>query len=207
MIPLLLLALALSAVAVTYEFSPKAHTWVDEHVLAFRDALTAHRAADAQLSAAKAATDPVVAVQHTHAATKANQTAAKETAKAGATARTDQQRTDVAQSAAEVVKREQKIADTQEQLGVGQCDVHTYKNVTSKARDALLARLHSNGMVVTGNNPWDIETNTLGVKLRAVWDPRARELKLIVTAGKGWPATCERIWERIDPIIKEITGA
>jgi hypothetical protein len=101
MIPLIFLfALGLGAFA-TYELSPKAHAWVDEHV---RDAIAAHDDADAHLDVAgQIAAQPVatqegwIAQVHAtrdrvlaaHAATSA---AASSTAQAAATAKTPQQR-------------------------------------------------------------------------------------------------------------------
>ncbi len=163
------------------------------------------READLQSNIARAATD--VAVQFVDAAASANREAAQETARAAETARTDQQRAEAARSAAAVVAREDKIAAEKAKLGVGQCGVRSYARVTPQVKDALLARLHAEGMTVTGSNPWDIETRKYDVKLRALWDPRAQTLKLIVTAGKGGLlglVTCEAIWERIEPILKEI---
>lgn len=104
MIPLIFLfALGLGAIA-TYELSPKAHAWVDEHVQAIRDAITAHDVADQHLDVAgqiaaqpaatqegwlgqvRAVSDRVLAA---HDATSA---AALNTAQAAATAKTPQQR-------------------------------------------------------------------------------------------------------------------
>jgi hypothetical protein len=207
---LLILAIALGVGLSAYEFSPKTHEWTDEHVRAIRDALAAHRVADENLDSAKAAPDPAIAAQHVQAAAAANREAAHHTTTAAQTAKTDPQRAAVADSATKVVAREQKLAD----IGVGQCDVRSYAHVTPQIRDALLAKLHSEGMTVTGNNPWDIDTHNHDVKLRALWDSREQVLKLIVTAGKGSKAalgfvtvTCDMIWDEIDPILKGIIGA
>ena len=99
-------------------------------------------------------------------------------------------------------------------LGVGQCGVRTYKRVTASVRDKLLAKLRSEGMGVTGSNPYNIDTRQYNVRLRAVWDPTTSQVKLIVTTGKGTEVipfvkevTCQDIWNKIDPIMKEVTGA
>jgi len=211
-ISLLFLVLALGVGFATYEFSPRAHAWVDEHVQALRGALAAHRAAEAHLDAAKGATaavDSVAAVQHVYAATVANREAAQQTATAAKTAKTEAQRAAAAGSANVVVKREEKITTALASLGVGQCDVRSYTGVTPQIKNALLARIHNAGMTVTGDNPWDIETHQLDVKLRAVWDPQALLLKVIVTSGAGGYfglVTCNAIWSKIDPLMKEISG-
>ena len=161
--------------------------------------------ADAQANAAEAATD--VAVDNVVAAIEANQDVAKNTAEAAKTAQDEDQRRAAAESAAKVVERENKIQATLDSLGLGQCGVQRYERVTPRVKDALLAKLRSEGMKVTGDNPWNIDTGIHGVKLRAVWDWRVDKLKLIVTTGKGFFVTCDRIWERIDPKVKGIIGS
>ena len=285
MIPLIFLAIVLSAALATYEFSPKAHAWVDDHVRAVREALAAHQAAEAQLAAAKAAPDPATAAEHARAADAANRDAARETAEAAKTAKTDAQRqvaaqsavvvadrgreishvrliheaygahqvadahlqaaamapdqataaqhvaeasaanqvadqktvgaaqaakTDAqhsaaAQSAQAVAARESQIKASLASLGVGECGVRAFSGVTPQKKDALLAKLHGAGMVVTGDNPWDVDTHTADVKLRAVWDPGAQVLKLIVTSSAVW-APCSAIWAQVDPTVKEVVG-
>jgi hypothetical protein len=92
-------------------------------------------------------------------------------------------------------------------IGEGQCGARAYYRVTEPVKNTLLAKLRAEGMSVTGDNPWDVDTKMHDVKLRAVWDARAKELKVVVTAGKGdFIATCNQIWGKIDPIVKEIIG-
>jgi len=152
----------------------------------------------------------MTAAHHVDEASKANRAAAHETATAAKTAKTDPQRSAAAQSASTVIVREEKITVTQADLGVGQCDVRSYPHVTPQLRDVLIAKLHSEGMDVTGNNPWDIDTHKHAVKLRALWDPQTQVLKLIVASGRGGLfglVTCDAIWSEIDPILKGILGA
>jgi hypothetical protein len=161
--------------------------------------------ADAQANASQAATD--AAVDHVAAAIEANQQAAQNTADAAQNAQTEIERQQAAESAAKVLEREKKIAEAIASLGLGQCGVRTYKRITERAKNALLVKLRAEGMAVTGDNPWNINTNQYDVKLRAVWDPTAQEVKLIVTTGKGGyfgAVTCPEIWKKIDPIMKEV---
>lgn len=154
---------------------------------------------------AEQATD--AAIDHMAAATEANQVAAQQTAAAADAAQNDTQRAAVTQSATAVSDRQAQIIAAWARLGVGQCGVRSFSNVTAQVRDALIARLHTEGMTVTGTNPWNIETHKYDVKLRAAWNPQTRVLKLIVTAGKGGLlglVTCDEIWKRIDPIMKEV---
>lgn len=163
----------------------------------------ADRLADAAQRAADAASD------HAAVATEANQAAAENTAEAARNAKTEAERRAAAESAAKVLAREKKIAAALASLGVGQCGVRSFSRVTQKITSALLAKLHAEGMTVTGDNPWSIDTRQYDVKLRAVWDPRAQVLKLIVTAGEGGflgLVTCDEIWKKIDPIMKGVIG-
>ena len=150
-----------------------------------------------------------VAVDHAVEAIEANQDAAKNTADAAKNAQTEAQRQEAAQSAAKVLEREKKIAAALASLGVGQCSVRCYPGVSGHVKDRLLAKLRSEGMVVRGDNPWNIDTHQYDVKLRAVWDPKGQVVKLIVTAGKGGyfgVVTCAEIWKKIDPIMKGVIG-
>ncbi len=156
--------------------------------------------ADAHSNAAQVAAD--AGVDHVMTAVDANQEAARQTAAALQKAKTEAERAAAVESAAKVSAREKEIADALAKLGVGQCGVRSYERVTAQVRDALLAKLRSAGMTVTGNNPWNIDPQQSGVKLRAVWDPKALRLKLIVTStGLGW---CSIIWDRIEPKMKEV---
>jgi len=113
-IPLVLLVLGLGALA-TYEFSSKAHEWIDAHVQAVRDALHANDAASANLDAAHAtiaqappaalptaasAASPHVAAAAQHVATAAQKAAA---AKKAATALGDHPAADAAHRAADLL--------------------------------------------------------------------------------------------------------
>jgi F0F1-type ATP synthase membrane subunit b/b' len=198
------LVLGFGALA-AYTFSPKMHARIDEHIQAIRDALAAHQEADAKLATAANAPDPATAEQNLTEAHAHNQEAAKNTATAASTAKTPEQKATAASSADIVTARAAKIADALASLGVGECGLRSYPNVFPHTLGALMAKLHTAGMTVTGDNPWDVDTGTGGVKLRAVWDPKTQALKLIVTS-KSWAAPCQLIWSKIDPMLKEVMG-
>lgn len=213
MFPLIFLALGVGAFA--YGFSAHARARIDDYVRALGAAHEAHRAADAHLAnmppstPASPAAAPVVvdarSVDQALAATLANQRAAQRTADAGRLAQTGAERGAVADSAVRVLERGKKIEGALANLGVGQCGVRSYSRVTLQVRDAILGKLHAEGMTVTGNDPWDIDTQLAGVKLHAVWDPVTQALKLIVTAS-SFLAPCTMIWERIDRVLRGIIG-
>jgi hypothetical protein len=178
-----------------------------DHVLSATSQSPAQDLADLHASASQAAAD--AASDHVAVATEQNQAAAQSTADAAKSAKTAAERQAAADSAARVLEREKKIAAALASLGIGQCGLRTFKSVTAQVKDALLGRLHAEGMTVTGSNPWNIDTGQYDVKLRAVWDPAAQVLRLIVTAGKDGYfglVTCTEIWKKIDPIMKEVVG-
>ena len=161
--------------------------------------------ADAHAGAAAVAAD--AGIDHTVKATIANQQAAKSTADMAKLAQTDAERRAVVDSAAKVSAREKQIMAAYASLGFGQCDVRTYPHVTARVRDTLLAKLHGDGMEVTGSNPWNIDTHQSNVKLRAAWNPKTQTLKLIVLEGTGGLGfVCDAVWDRINPRLKEIIG-
>jgi hypothetical protein len=136
----------------------------------------------------------------------ANQQAAQSTAEAGRIAQTSAERGAVVASAARVLEREKRIAEALANLGVGQCGLRSYSHVTPQMRDAILDKLHAEGMTVTGEDPWDIDTQVAGVKLRAVWDPGTEVLRLIVTAS-SFLAPCDVIWGRIETALRGVIGS
>jgi hypothetical protein len=157
---------------------------------------------EAHANASKAAID--AAVEHVVVAIDANKEAARKTAEAAQNAKAEAERAAVAQSAAKVLEREKKLAAALASLGIGQCGARSYARVTEQIKDKLLAKLSAEGMAVTGENPWNIDTKQTGVKLRAFWDSKTSSLKLIVTStGLGW---CSIIWDRIEPKLKEVIG-
>jgi len=146
------------------------------------------------------------AIEHAIAATVANQQAAQSTADAAEIAQTRTERGAVVESAVRVLERGKRIEEALANLGVGQCGVRSYPRVTAQIRDAILAKLHAEGMTVTGEDPWDIDTQVAGVKLRAVWDPETQVLSLIVTAS-SFLAPCAVIWGRIEGALQGIIGS
>lgn len=159
---------------------------------------------DAHADAAQTAAD--AAVDHAAAATDANRTAAQATADAAKAAQTQAEKQAAAQSAQKVLDREKQIDDMIAKLGLGKCGVHIVSGITAQRRDQLITRLRGAGMTVTGDNPWNIDTNMSGVTLRAVWDPRSSKLRLIVTdwGFLAQAAGCDVVWSKIDTRLKEV---
>lgn len=197
-----------------------------------QEASAAHATADAHTdAAAQAVQDTVNAANHSieifraaydrakqalHVANAANEHAIAKTAEADKLAKTPQEKQAVAAQASATIDRHTQIQAMLAKLGVGQCGVRTYPHVTARARDALLARLRSEGMTVTGagdDGIYDINTHepdlplVTDVKLRATWDAASETLYLIVTAGRGSLVTCDKIWQKIEPKLQEVIHA
>lgn len=228
----ILLLFGLGAFA-AYELVPRVRSWTDDHAKHIEDAILAHQVADQHLQSSQAAQVAIAdhvqatggsapswisqmwgdAIQHAQAAGVANQVAASKTVDATKAAKTDQQVQVAAQSAAAVDDRKAKIEALKQQLGVGQCDMRTYKKVSARVKDALIAKLKSEGMDVSGAgvNQWEINTHKgapgVDVRLRAAWDPSTETLYLIVLSGKvPFLVDCDDIWGRLEPKLKGIIG-
>lgn len=85
------------------------------------------------------------------------------------------------------------------------CGTRQYSNITQAMIDAALAEMRRQQMLINGNNPWDINTNTHGIKLNASWNAATLELTIIVT-DKNWYVPCSRIWDTIDSLVPHVQG-
>lgn len=87
----------------------------------------------------------------------------------------------------------------------GKCGVHHYANITQEKIHAILEALKNDGAVISGSNPWTVDTHKHGVKLQGTWDDSGATLTVIVT-NKNFVVPCSKIWETIDPLINHIAG-
>jgi hypothetical protein len=85
------------------------------------------------------------------------------------------------------------------------CGTHYYGNLTKQKVDAIVGELRSNGVTVTGGNPWDVDTKQSGVKLRGEWVNTTMTLAVTVT-DCAWYVPCSMIWEKIDSLMHHIQG-
>lgn len=90
-------------------------------------------------------------------------------------------------------------------MSTGKCGEHYYENITHVKIDQIIDALKKNGSTVSGNNPWDVDTNKFGIKLRGTWNEGSSTLILIVT-DKDFYIPCAKIWETIDPMIQSISS-
>ena len=90
---------------------------------------------------------------------------------------------------------------------VGAEDSKTYGPFTQGQAQAMLAKVKSQGMTVTGNNPWHVDTNTHGVKFDATYDGQSITIKI---TGANFYVSNAKVWDKLDPMMqaaKNIAGA
>ena len=82
-------------------------------------------------------------------------------------------------------------------------DMHTYQGVTVGIVTKILRALTTEGMAVTGKNPWAVDVGKHDVKLRAVWNP-ATQVLAVAIVDHDWMASSFRIWGEIDPLLNDV---
>jgi hypothetical protein len=75
-----------------------------------------------------------------------------------------------------------------------------FDNINKSGIDAILNGLGSHGSVVTGNNPWNVDTRQHGVRLRGDWIEETSQLTITVIDA-GWYVPSKKIWENIQSLI------
>lgn len=88
---------------------------------------------------------------------------------------------------------------------VGLCGEHHYGNITKIKIDQILEQLKQNGAIISGNNPWDVDTQKMSIKLQGTWVEGTSTLSITVTE-KGWIVPCSKIWDTIDPLINHVSS-
>lgn len=91
-------------------------------------------------------------------------------------------------------------------LGRGNCGSRTYANVGDNTIQAILTALQQGGAVVTGDNPWDVDTRQHGVKLRGTWDPNSGML-VVEIVDSDFVAPCSRVVSAIDSNLRQVIAA
>ncbi len=79
----------------------------------------------------------------------------------------------------------------------------TFENITKDGVDAILKGLADAGSLVTGANPWDVDTRSHGVHLRGAWNEKSAELTITVT-GADWYVPRQKIWENIESLLQTV---
>jgi hypothetical protein len=80
------------------------------------------------------------------------------------------------------------------------CDTHIFNDISKSGIEAILKGLSGNGSLVTGTNPWDVDTRQHGVRLRGNWLEEASQLTITVLDA-DWYGPKKKIWDRIQCLI------
>lgn len=83
------------------------------------------------------------------------------------------------------------------------CGTRYYGNITKQKVDAIISELKDNGAMITGDNPWYVDTNQSGVKLRAEWTETTLTLAVTVT-DSHWYVPSTKIWKKLDALLDEL---
>jgi hypothetical protein len=86
------------------------------------------------------------------------------------------------------------------------CGTRNYDNINRAKVESILNELIAHGSMITGNNPWDIDTQKHGVMLRGAWNEATLTLSITVTDA-DWYVPRKAIWENIDSLMRHIQDA
>ncbi len=86
------------------------------------------------------------------------------------------------------------------------CGRRIFENITKSRIEAILRGLIDHGSVVTGINPWDVDTRNHGVRLRGDWIEESSELTITITDA-DWYVPEKIIWENIESLIRLVQEA
>jgi len=81
---------------------------------------------------------------------------------------------------------------------------HTYEQINWARVDAILNTLIAHGSIVTGDNPWTVNTKNHGVILKGEWNEAAQTLAITVKDA-AWYASSKAVWENIDALMSKVS--
>ena len=82
---------------------------------------------------------------------------------------------------------------------------HSYDNINKAKVEAIINALTVHGSVVTGTNPWSIDTRKHGVRLHGEWNQETSTLDITVTDA-DWYVPGKTLWESIDSLMSRVQG-
>jgi hypothetical protein len=84
---------------------------------------------------------------------------------------------------------------------VRNCGERIFEDINRSRLDAILKGLIDHGSLVTGTNPWDVDTRNHGVRLRGAWNEHASRLTITVMDA-DWYVPQKKIWESIASLMQ-----
>jgi UDP-glucose 6-dehydrogenase len=80
---------------------------------------------------------------------------------------------------------------------------HSYDNISRAKVEAIINALTAHGSIVTGYNPWSIDTRKHGVRLQGDWNEETSTLDITVTHA-DWYVPGKTLWENIDSLMSRV---
>jgi len=80
---------------------------------------------------------------------------------------------------------------------------HSYDNINKTKVEAIINALTDHGSIVTGSNPWSIDTKKHGVRLQGDWNEETATLDITVTHA-DWYVPSKTLWENIDSLMSQV---
>jgi UDP-glucose 6-dehydrogenase len=80
---------------------------------------------------------------------------------------------------------------------------HSYDNINRAKMEAIINALMSHGAIITGYNPWSIDTQKHGVRLQGDWNEETSTLDITVTDA-DWYVPNKTLWENIDSLMCQV---
>lgn len=81
------------------------------------------------------------------------------------------------------------------------CGTHRYGNIDREKVDVMLRALRESGAFVSGNNPWEVNTNQSGVRLKGRLNEADSTLEVTVVA-RDWYVPCVTVWQKLDELVR-----
>ncbi|MCT4614123.1 MAG: hypothetical protein N4A49_04510 [Marinifilaceae bacterium] len=88
-------------------------------------------------------------------------------------------------------------------MSSNKCGKHTYSGINRTKMDGIIYALEKNGAKVTGSNPWKVNTNNHGIKLKGVWE-RADSTLTITIEDKDFYVPCHKIWHKLNEMLSHM---
>jgi hypothetical protein len=79
----------------------------------------------------------------------------------------------------------------------------SYENINRAKMETIINTLTAHGSIMTGNNPWSIDTRKHGVRLQGDWNEQTSTLDITVTDA-DWYVPSKTLWENIDSLMGRV---
>lgn len=80
-------------------------------------------------------------------------------------------------------------------------DRRSYPGITKTFISTMIHELAAGGVLVSGNNPWDIDTRLHGIKIKAEWQEQGSILSMSII-DRNWYVSHDDVWNAIDTLMK-----